>query len=81
MQAVLMRLAPLRGLRGVWLPEWAGSREQLLSWQAQLAAAGPALVAVRVMHADNLWRLSTPAGCPDVEDSLEWWQAGVWNTI
>ncbi len=77
-----MRLAPaLRQLRGLWLPEWAGSREQLLGWQAQLAAAGAALVAVRVMDTDNLWSLPTPAGCPDVDDSLQWWQAEVWTTI
>ncbi len=76
-----MRLAPLTGLRSLWLPEWAGGRSALLQWQAQLAAAGPPLVTLRVMDHDNVWRLPAPAGCPDVEDSLQWWQAEVWNTI
>ncbi|EFJ41659.1 hypothetical protein VOLCADRAFT_98366 [Volvox carteri f. nagariensis] len=75
LQAALMQLAPLTGLRGLWLPEWAASRAHVLMWQSQLAALGPALVTLRVMDHDNLWRLPTPAGCPDVADSLQWWQA------
>jgi hypothetical protein len=46
-QAAVLCLAPLTGLRGLWLPEYVASRPQLAALQSHLAASGPALVSLR----------------------------------